>query len=56
MPLKVAAGKLEIGKANDIWSESDLPLNVGEYDFQINNYTSGKQSTFAVEFARKKSK
>lgn len=34
VPLKVAAGKREIGKANDIWSESDLPINVGEYDFK----------------------
>ncbi len=34
VPLKVAAGKLEIGKANDIWMESDLPINVGEYDFK----------------------
>jgi Protein of unknown function (DUF3122) len=34
VPLKVAAGKVEIGKANDIWSESDLPVNVGEYDFK----------------------
>ncbi|MEG4591972.1 DUF3122 domain-containing protein [Microcoleus sp. F6_B6] len=34
VPLKVAAGKREIGKANDIWSESNLPINVGEYDFK----------------------
>ncbi len=34
LPLKVAAGNQEIGKANDIWSESDLPINVGEYDFK----------------------
>ena len=34
VPLKVAAGNREIGKANDIWSESDLPINVGEYDFK----------------------
>ena len=34
VPLKVAAGKLEIGKANDIWMESALPINVGEYDFK----------------------
>ncbi|MEG5035007.1 DUF3122 domain-containing protein [Microcoleus sp. AT3-D2] len=34
VPLKVAAGKREIGKANDIWNESDLPINVGEYDFK----------------------
>ena len=33
-PLTVAAGNQEIGKANDIWSESDLPINVGEYDFR----------------------
>ena len=33
-PLKVAAGNQEIGKGNDIWSESDLPINVGEYDFK----------------------
>ncbi|NJK68523.1 MAG: DUF3122 domain-containing protein [Microcoleus sp. CSU_2_2] len=33
-PLKIAAGKIEIGQANDIWSESDLPINVGEYDFK----------------------
>ncbi|MEG4231625.1 DUF3122 domain-containing protein [Microcoleus sp. Pol11C3] len=33
-PLKVAAGKREIGKANDIWNESGLPMNVGEYDFK----------------------
>ncbi|MEG5027509.1 DUF3122 domain-containing protein [Microcoleus sp. AT8-B1] len=32
--LKVAAGKREIGNANDIWSESNLPINVGEYDFK----------------------
>ena len=32
--LKVAAGKVEIGKANDIWSQSDLPVNVAEYDFK----------------------
>lgn len=32
--LKVAAGKVEIAKANDIWSQSDLPVNVGEYDFK----------------------
>ncbi len=32
--LTVAAGKTEIGKAKDIWHESDLPVNVGEYDFQ----------------------
>jgi Protein of unknown function (DUF3122) len=34
IPLKVAAGNREIGKANDIWIESDLPVNVGEYDFR----------------------
>jgi len=34
VPLKVAAGKREIGKANDIWNESGLPINVGEYDFK----------------------
>ncbi len=34
VPLKVAAGNREIGKANDIWSESNLPINVGEYDFK----------------------
>ena len=34
LPLKVASGNQEIGKANDIWSESDLPINVGEYDFK----------------------
>ncbi|MCY7382429.1 MAG: DUF3122 domain-containing protein [Microcoleus sp. CAN_BIN18] len=34
LPLKVAAGNQELGKANDIWSESDLPINVGEYDFK----------------------
>ena len=34
VPLNVAAGSREIGKANDIWSESDLPINVGEYDFK----------------------
>ena len=34
LPLKVVAGNQEIGKANDIWSESDLPINVGEYDFK----------------------
>ena len=34
VPLKVAAGKLEMGNAKDIWSESDLPINVGEYDFK----------------------
>ncbi|MEG5041620.1 MULTISPECIES: DUF3122 domain-containing protein [unclassified Microcoleus] len=33
-PLKVAAGKREIGNANDIWNESGLPINVGEYDFK----------------------
>ena len=27
-------GKAELGEANDIWSESDLPINVGEYDFK----------------------
>ena len=32
--LTVAAGDREIGKAKDIWSESDLPINVGEYDFK----------------------
>lgn len=32
--LKVAAERAEIGKANDIWSESDLPINVAEYDFK----------------------
>lgn len=32
--LNVAAGDREIGKANDIWIESDLPINVGEYDFR----------------------
>ncbi|MBE9185100.1 DUF3122 domain-containing protein [Microcoleus sp. LEGE 07076] len=34
VPLKVAAGDRDIGKANDIWSKSDLPINVGEYDFK----------------------
>ncbi|WP_373533908.1 DUF3122 domain-containing protein [Microcoleus sp.] len=34
VPLKVAAGDREIGTAKDIWSESDLPINVGEYDFK----------------------
>ncbi|MEG3862382.1 DUF3122 domain-containing protein [Microcoleus sp. herbarium12] len=34
VPLNVAAGSRKIGKANDIWSESDLPINVGEYDFK----------------------
>jgi len=34
VPLNVAAGSREIGMANDIWSESDLPINVGEYDFK----------------------
>jgi Protein of unknown function (DUF3122) len=34
VPLKIAAGKIEIGKTKDIWSESDLPINVGEYDFK----------------------
>ncbi|MEG3907685.1 DUF3122 domain-containing protein [Microcoleus sp. w2-18aC6] len=34
VPLKVAAGKREMGKANDIWNESGLPINVGEYDFK----------------------
>ena len=34
LPLKVVAGNQEIGNANDIWSESDLPINVGEYDFK----------------------
>ncbi|MEG3996531.1 DUF3122 domain-containing protein [Microcoleus sp. SVA1_A1] len=34
IPLKVAAGSREIGKANDIWIESNLPINVGEYDFK----------------------
>lgn len=32
--LKVVAGNLELGLAKDIWSESDLPVNVGEYDFK----------------------
>ena len=32
--LTVAAGDRKIGKAKDIWSESDLPINVGEYDFK----------------------
>ncbi|WP_293341011.1 DUF3122 domain-containing protein [Microcoleus sp. CAWBG58] len=32
--VNVAAGDREIGKAKDIWSESDLPVNVGEYDFK----------------------
>jgi Protein of unknown function (DUF3122) len=32
--LTVAAGKTEIGKADDIWAASDLPVNVGEYDFR----------------------
>ncbi len=32
--LKVVAGNLELALANDIWSESDLPVNVGEYDFK----------------------
>lgn len=32
--LTVAAGDRKIGKAKDIWSESDLPVNVGEYDFK----------------------
>lgn len=34
VPLTVAAGDREFGTANDIWSESDLPINVGEYDFK----------------------
>lgn len=34
VPLKVAAGKVEIGKAKDIWPQSDLPINVAEYDFK----------------------
>ena len=34
VPLNVAAGSRELGKANDIWSDSDLPINVGEYDFK----------------------
>ena len=34
VPLTVAAGSREIGKANDIWSESELPINVGEYNFK----------------------
>ncbi|MEG4573767.1 DUF3122 domain-containing protein [Microcoleus sp. N3A4] len=34
VPLKVAAGDREIGTAKDIWNESDLPINVGEYDFK----------------------
>ncbi|MEG4285046.1 DUF3122 domain-containing protein [Microcoleus sp. A006_D1] len=34
VPLQVAAGSREIGKAKDIWSDSDLPINVGEYDFK----------------------
>ncbi|MGL5059550.1 MAG: DUF3122 domain-containing protein [Microcoleus sp.] len=32
--LTVAAGKTAIGEANDIWVLSDLPVNVGEYDFR----------------------
>jgi hypothetical protein len=32
--LTVVAGKIEIGKADDIWAQSDLPVNVGEYDFR----------------------
>ncbi|XZN89679.1 MAG: DUF3122 domain-containing protein [Microcoleus sp.] len=32
--LKVVAGNRELALANDIWSESDLPVNVGEYDFK----------------------
>jgi len=32
--LKVVAGSLEVVLAKDIWSESDLPVNVGEYDFK----------------------
>ncbi len=32
--LKVVAGNQELGRAKDIWSESDLPVNVGEYDFK----------------------
>lgn len=32
--LKVVAGSLELALAKDIWSESDLPVNVGEYDFK----------------------
>jgi hypothetical protein len=32
--LKVVAGNLPVGMAKDIWSESDLPVNVGEYDFK----------------------
>lgn len=32
--LKVVAGNLELGRTKDIWSESDLPVNVGEYDFK----------------------
>ncbi|MEG4500467.1 DUF3122 domain-containing protein [Microcoleus sp. F10-C6] len=34
VPLQVAAGKREVDTAKDIWSESDLPINVGEYDFK----------------------
>ncbi|MBE9120234.1 DUF3122 domain-containing protein [Tychonema sp. LEGE 07199] len=34
VPLNVAAGSRAMGMANDIWSESDLPINVGEYDFK----------------------
>jgi len=34
VPLKVVAGNLELGLAKDIWSESDLPVNVAEYDFK----------------------
>ncbi|MEG4343872.1 DUF3122 domain-containing protein [Microcoleus sp. A003_D6] len=32
VPLKFAAGNREIGTAKDIWNESGLPINVGEYD------------------------
>jgi len=32
--LKVVAGNRELALAKDIWSESDLPVNVGEYDFK----------------------
>lgn len=33
--LKVVAGNLELALANDIWRKSDLPVNVGEYDFKL---------------------
>lgn len=32
--LTVVAGKTEIGKADDIWTQANLPVNVGEYNFR----------------------